>query len=82
MKTCGYHNQKMVAQNISLDPNELFRGLYEPRWSKTLAVFMSFIFTALGILLFYSIIWFEGHGSDLKRTIQVHKLVTWNKGYK
>jgi hypothetical protein len=52
---------------------DFFHDLFEPRLSKTLSVALSTIATAIGLVLTYSIIWFEHYGSDDKRALQVKR---------
>ena len=50
---------------------ENFDYLFEPGWSKTLSIVFSGLTSLVAALAVYSIIWFERHGSDNRRTIQV-----------
>jgi hypothetical protein len=54
---------------------DFFHDLFEPRFSKTLSVAISIVATVAGLVLTYSIIWFEHYGSDDKRTLQVRTLL-------
>ena len=61
----------MDVSRVANNQSDFFENLFEPRMSKTIALFMSAFGSFTGIILIYSIIWFERYGSDGKRTIQV-----------
>ena len=54
---------------------EIFSGLFENRFSKISIVFGSFVIDLLNAILTYGIIWYEGYGLDIKRTL-INKLVS------
>jgi hypothetical protein len=58
-------------EELISNQTDFFHDLFEPRLSKTLTVAVSTVATATGLILTYSIIWFEHYGSDDKRTLQV-----------
>ncbi len=53
------------------ETDDFFGELFENRLSKTFAIITSGFATITGLILIYSIIWFERFGSDDKRTLQV-----------
>jgi len=53
------------------ETDDFFDELFENRMSKTFAIITSGFGTITGLILIYSIIWFERFGSDDKRTLQV-----------
>ena len=55
---------------------DIFYELFRPRWSKTFALWFSGIVVCL--IPIYAIIWFERHGSDNKRTVQVKETIYLN----
>jgi hypothetical protein len=65
-------NPEMIVSNQTED---FFAELFENRWSKILAIVTSGFTTLTGLILIYSIIWFERYGSDDKRTLQVNKSI-------
>ena len=50
---------------------DIFYELFRPRWSKTFALWFSAVGIVVCLIPIYAIIWFERHGSDNKRTVQV-----------
>ena len=62
-------------EEIISNQTDFFHDLFEPRLSKTLTVALSTFATATGLVLTYSIIWFEHYGSDDKRSLQVITLL-------
>jgi hypothetical protein len=58
--------------DISFNQTDYFYNMFEPRLSKTLFVTFSTAASLIGLVLIYSIIWFEHYGSDDKRTLQVN----------
>ena len=61
-----------IGVNSSMD---FYEGLFEVKPSLVFFVSFASVGTPVVILLLYSIIWYEYHGSDLKRTI-VNRMVT------
>jgi hypothetical protein len=54
-----------------MNETDFFWELHLPRFSKSCMVGYSIFATITGLVLVYTLIWFEHYGSDEKRTIQV-----------
>jgi hypothetical protein len=57
-----------------MNATDFFEELHMPRLSKSLMIGYSIFATVTGLVLIYTIIWFEHYGSDEKRTLQVRSM--------
>ena len=72
----GKANDTCFLPSIGIDEgSDFFSGIFENRPEKIFSVIFSAIAGSILILLMYGIMWFEHHGSDLKRTL-LNKLVS------
>jgi len=63
-----------VLFNSTLDSGSqnIFDGLFQPRASKVIFLFLSFIFTLASMFLSYAIIWYERFGTDQVKLFYVN----------